>query len=212
MTNRLKHQSWSSTIRLREQSSALALAVVLLLAVVAIPWAQAQTYSVLYAFSGESDGANSLAGLVRDAAGNLYGTTSYGGSAVFGCQNRGCGVVFKLDTTGKETVLYSFCSEKNCTDGAAPSASLVRDAAGNLYGTTARGGVSGCSRTSCGVVFKVDTTGKETVLHTFTGGADGGVPDAGLSDAAGNLYGTTLFGGDFGNCRSGRGVVFKLTP
>jgi uncharacterized repeat protein (TIGR03803 family) len=167
--------------------------------------------TVLYSFCSEkncTDGAAPSASLVRDAAGNLYGTTYSGGGNL---GNNG-GVVFKLDANGKETVLYNFCSVTNCTDGANSLAGLVRDAAGNLYGTTARGGVSGCSGTSCGVVFKVDTTGKETVLHTFTGGADGGVPDAGLSDAAGNLYGTTLFGGDFGNCRSGCGVVCKLTP
>jgi uncharacterized repeat protein (TIGR03803 family) len=88
---------------------------------------------------------------------------------------------------------------------------LVRDSAGNLYGTTLAGGNLACG---CGVVFKLDTTGKETVLHRFTGGADGAYPEAGLvRDAAGGLYGTTYAGGDLACGGSGGcGVVFKLTP
>jgi uncharacterized repeat protein (TIGR03803 family) len=106
--------------------------------------------------------------------------------------------VFKLDKTG-ESVLYDFT---DAPDGAVPMADLVRDSAGNLYGTTWAGGLG------FGVVFKLDTTGKETVLHSFTGGADGADPRAGLIlDSTGNLYGTTLYGGE-----SGQGVVFKLTP
>jgi uncharacterized repeat protein (TIGR03803 family) len=98
------------------------------------------------------DGGGPTAGLIRDAAGNLYGTTILGGSTD---GNLGNGVVFKLDTNGEETVLYSFCAEeKNCTDGAEPTAGLIRDAAGNLYGTTAYGG-GGCFKSGCGVVFKL---------------------------------------------------------
>ena len=130
---------------------------------------------------------------MRDAQGNLYGTTSGGGDYTDG-------TVFKLDTTDKETVLYSF---KGYPDGAGPIADLVQDAQGNLYGTTDSGGASGY-----GTVFKVDTTGKESVLHSFTGtGGDGAYPTAGLvQDAQGNLYGTTLEGGGV----SGLGTVFKV--
>jgi uncharacterized repeat protein (TIGR03803 family) len=150
--------------------------------------------TVLYSFTGGADGWSPVAGLIRDSAGNLYGTT-FGGGARFG--ESGSGVVFKLDTTGTETVLYSFTGG---ADGGSPAAGLIRDSAGNLYGTTELGGVSGA-----GVVFKLDTTGTETVLHSFTG-PGGENPYAGLiADSAGNLYGTTYGGG-----ASGSGVVFKL--
>jgi len=171
---------------------------------------------VLYRFTGGTDGANPEAGLVRDAAGNLYGTTTYGGGGA--CQNgsfTGCGTVFKVDKTGKETVLYRFTGG---TDGANPFAGLVRDSAGNLYGTTYQGGNTGCQSQmgGCGTVFKVDTTGKEIVLYSFTGGTDGETPFAGLLlDAAGNLYGTTAAGGTKNKnvcASSGCGTVFKLTP
>jgi uncharacterized repeat protein (TIGR03803 family) len=201
---------------LQAASTALPLAVVLLLAVAATPWAQAQ-YEVLYRFDGKAAGGVPFAGVIRDAAGNLYGTTEYGGDLK--CfPGVGCGVVFKLNSdTGEETVLYTFTGG---TDGAGANAGLIRDAAGNLYGTTPEGGHLNCSKAQedlphpggCGVVFKLDTTGKETVLHSFTGGADGSFPEAGvIRDAAGNLYGTTSGGGD-PNCviAPGCGVVFKL--
>ena len=174
----------------RAAGIALALAVVLLLAVVATPWAQAQTYNVLYSFTGGTDGTNPSVGLVRDGAGNLYGTTFNGGTTGGPCGSTGCGVVFEVDKTGKETVLYAFTGG---ADGGYPQAGLVRDAAGNLYGTTSFGGATSfCFGSGCGVVFKLDKTGKETVLYAFTGGADGGEPVAGLvRDTAGNLYGTT---------------------
>ena len=150
------------------------------------------TETVLYSFTGGADGGNPQGGLIRDAAGNFYGTTYYGGIPT--CQ---CGTVFKLDTTGTETVLHSFTG----TDGASPQAGLLRDASGNLYGTTSNGGA-----VYDGTVFKVDTTGAETVLHSFAGGNDGWGPHAGLlRDAAGNLYGTTPYGG-----LPGSGTVFKL--
>jgi uncharacterized repeat protein (TIGR03803 family) len=122
--------------------------------------------------------------------------------------------VYELSPDGTYTVLYAF----NETDGFEPSGGLVRDAHGNLYGTTFEGGEKGsnCNGVSCGVVFKLDTTGKETVLHAFTGGTDGAFPGGGLvMDGAGNLYGTTEQGGDFNcafNAIKGCGVVFKITP
>ena len=162
---------------------------------------------VLYNFSGAPDGANPEAGVVMDAAGNLYGTTFFGGAS-------GDGTVFKLDTAGKETVLYSF---SGTPDGANPVGGLVMDVAGNLYSTTFNGGNVTCTNASgCGTVFKLDTTGNETLLYMFSGGADGAYPTGGLvMDAAGNLYGTTFEGGDlscmFANMGLGCGTVFKLT-
>jgi uncharacterized repeat protein (TIGR03803 family) len=122
------------------------------------------------------------------------------------------GAVFKLDKTGSETVLYSFVGGR---DGSSPLAGVVRDAAGNFYGTTYYGGGSRCGGSGCGTMFKLDATGKETVLHRFTGATDGANPYGGLvQDAVGNLYGTTLSGGDL-SCSTGDGpgcgVVFKLT-
>jgi len=160
---------------------------------------------VLYSFKGGADGSVPTSSVVRDAAGNLYGTTFYGGNAT--CLD-GCGTVFKVDATGKETVLYRFTGG---ADGSAPNAGLIRDNAGNLYGTTGSGFPLTCSSASCGTVFKLDATGVETVLHTFTGPPDGSAPEAVLvRDANGNLYGTTLYGGDVSNCGLGCGTVFKL--
>jgi uncharacterized repeat protein (TIGR03803 family) len=169
--------------------------------------------TVLYTFSGGADGRYPSGDLIQDSAGNLYGITSAGGVSCIR-SGEGCGVVFKLDPiTRKETVLYSFTGE---SDGGIPDkASLFRDDAGILYGTTALGGASGgCGGGGCGVVFNLDpTTGKETVLYTFTGGADGGQPTAGLiRDSAGSFYGTASTAGISGNCGIGCGVVFKLTP
>jgi uncharacterized repeat protein (TIGR03803 family) len=162
------------------------------------------TETVLHDFTGGADGASPVAGLIRDSAGNLYGTTPYGGDlSAFG--GLGCGVVFKLDPTGNETVLYTFTGG---ADGCQPRAALVRDKAGNLYGTTDTS--SACALQPpfvCGVVFKLDTTGKETVLHTFTG-PDGFQVDVGLiREANGDLYGATVGGG-----ASGIGVVYRLIP
>jgi uncharacterized repeat protein (TIGR03803 family) len=156
--------------------------------------------TVLYSFTGGADGGYPFAGVVLDSAGNLYGTTSGGGSA-------GAGVVFKLDTKGNETVLYSFTGG---ADGGSPFAGVVLDSAGNLYGTTNSGGnttATKCLYFGCGVVFKVDQSGIERVLHAFNG-ADGSASYGALiQDSAGNLYGTTGYGGPAGN-----GVVFKVDP
>ena len=153
--------------------------------------------TVLYRFLGGTDGSGSAAGLVRDAAGNLYGMTTGGGDPI--CQ---CGVVFKLDKSGKETVLHSFT---HGSDGAYPYGGVIRDAAGNLYGTTNYGGDS-----DAGIIFKLDSSGGETILYSFRGQGDGGYPYAGvIRDSAGNLYGTTAFDDD-GNCFCG--TVWELTP
>lgn len=158
--------------------------------------------TVLYNFSGGADGANPRGGLVRDDLGNLYGTTAYGG--VTGCDFGGCGTVFEVDPAGTETVLYSFRSgAEGAQDGATPEAGLVLDAEGNFYGTTSAGGGF-----DSGTVFRLDRTGKETVLFRFTGLSDGAFPFASvIRDAAGNLYGTTAYGGAYN-----AGVVFEITP
>ena len=177
--------------------------------------------SVLYSFAGGTDGSGPLSELTADASGNLYGLTTGGGN--LGCgAGAGCGVVFELSPNSdgwKETTLYVFCALSNCTDGERPAGGpLVLDRAGNLYGVTSTGGTSQCfGGSGCGVVFELDAGGKETVLHSFTGGTDGGEPLKGLTiDAAGNLYGATELGGDI-KCKAdqseeGCGVVFEITP
>jgi uncharacterized repeat protein (TIGR03803 family) len=153
--------------------------------------AQAATETVLHNFASPPRGANARAGVIRDAAGNLFGTTYAGGAA-------NAGVVFKVNTSGQQAVLYSFTGG---TDGKNPWGGVVRDSSGNFYGTTYYGGAGGA-----GVVYKVDTTGHETVLYSFSGGLDGGYPEGGvIIDSAGNLYGTTEYGG-----APYRGVVFKV--
>jgi uncharacterized repeat protein (TIGR03803 family) len=160
----------------------------------------------LYAFgkNSQTDGANPYGGVILDAAGNVYGTTYFGGSS-------GAGTVFKIDPSGSETVLYNF--KAGTTDGGGPFVGLVRDEAGNLYGTTAYGGDPICD---CGTVFKVDANGTETLLHIFTAyPLDGGRPGLLVRDKVGNLYGTAD-GGNSSNCRdsnnqpSGCGVIFEV--
>jgi uncharacterized repeat protein (TIGR03803 family) len=160
------------------------------------------TETVLYSFCAVAscaDGADPSGQLIMDTAGNLYGTATYGGSSGYG------GVVFELtpgSTGWTETVLYSFCSQSNCSDGEYPTAGVIIDAAGTLYGTTAKGGSN-----SYGVVFEL-TPGNagwsEAVLYNFSKGP-GGSPL--ITDSAGNLYGTT---GPPNNEASG-GTIFKLT-
>lgn len=151
--------------------------------------------TVLHGFLGGADGANPDAGVVLDAEDNLYGVTLTGGIA-----NQG--TVYKIDPSGNETVLYSFTGG---ADGGLPVGNLLLDFSGNLYGATNSGGNSS-GNLSYGVIFKIDPAGQETVLYSFTGGADGAWPHAGLTrDAAGSLYGTTLGGG-----LSGGGVCFAL--
>jgi uncharacterized repeat protein (TIGR03803 family) len=215
-----------------------------LIVMLAAQCAQAQSYSVLYTFRLGPYGAGPYWGVIRDDLGNLYGTTSGGGSSDIGS-------VFKLSTTGKETGLYSFKSAtadgegpaslirkvngtfygntyyggyglgtvyklssegeetvlhnfKGEADGGYPQSPLVEDENGNLYGTTySYGGLS-----AAGTIFKISDTGKFSVLYTFTGGADGNRPAAGLiQDSEGNFYGTTAGGGAHDN----QGTVFKLS-
>ena len=162
---------------------------------------------VLYSFKyGGTDGIYPQGGLIFDAAGNLYGTTTYGGGSE--CSTGTCGAVFELSPSGNgtwtETLLHRFSNDG--ADGQLPYASLVLDAAGNLYGTTIGGGVYGG-----GTVFQLapgaNGSWKEKVLHSFNG-TDGWGPVASLVlDATGNLYSTTGGGGAYGD-----GVAFRLTP
>ena len=175
--------------------------------------ASAATEKVLHSFQAylDGDGSEANASLTFDGAGNLYGTTPYGGL--------GYGVVFELSPKAKggwsETILYTFTGG---SDGAVPQSSkLIFDSTGNLYGTAESNDIGGggpCGNAGCGVVFKlspVGTSWSETVLYTFCpqiGCTDGSDPINGLIfDKAGNIYGTTLTGG----INSG-GTVFELSP
>jgi uncharacterized repeat protein (TIGR03803 family) len=168
------------------------------------------TYTVLHTFTGAPDGLDPLAPLTRDSAGNLYGTTIFGGNYTTdnACAQLGCGVVFKIDTAGNETVLHAFGIG---TDGSWPQyGQLTLDSSGNIYGVTTIRGPG-----QFGTVFSLDSAGNETILYGFTGQTDGGSPYGGLArDVKGNLYGTTSGYGKFGGpCGShGCGVVFKVTP
>jgi uncharacterized repeat protein (TIGR03803 family) len=190
----------------------------------ALPWNE----TILYSFTGGSDGAEPLAGLIFDKSGNLYGTTVQGGDPA--CN---CGVVFKLAPptepggTWAESVLYTFLGG---SDGANPEATLLTDEAGDLYGTTsAGGGSSNCSQ-GCGTIFGLSQQGGswvESTLYRFRGGylsrlanpQDGAEPMAGLIRSNGKLYGTAASGG-FEQCDNGRGqvngftcgTVFELDP
>ena len=125
--------------------------------------AQGQTFKVLYTFTGGADGATPATSLIRDKAGNLYGTTEV-------VNNQSSGTVFKLSPSGVFTVLFAFPAG----GGFSPSPSaLTRDAAGNLYGTTARE-----PQYINGTVYKLDLKGNRTILHAFTGGNDGELPEA----------------------------------
>jgi len=163
--------------------------------------------TVLHAFHGGKDGAFPLsggAGVVVDAAGNLYGSAGYAGTFGGQCGIYGCGIIFKIDTIGKFTVLHSFSKSGN--EGETPNAGLAIDSDGNLYGTAQTGGPNQLF----GTIFKVSQTGKLTMLYNFTGFADGATPFAGLvRDSAGNLYGTTY---QAYSLKYQDGAVFELTP
>jgi uncharacterized repeat protein (TIGR03803 family) len=147
------------------------------------------TEKVLRSFAGGADGANPNGGLVLDATGNVYGTTSIGG---FNCpqfQGTGCGTVFELKQPAKtggawtEKILHRFTDGN---DGAGPNGGLIFDAKGSLYGTAETGG----SGQGFGVIFRLTQSGRwiETVLHSFQGGTDGRDPQGLVFDSLGNLY------------------------
>ena len=253
--NILQYPVSISRAKLCLPGGALLLAVQLFCLLFASSSLHAQSFTVLHAFTGKGDGERPFAGLTRDSAGNLYGTTSEGGAfdvgtvfeidahgkesilhsfwggdglgiagllrtptGVFygtamsggkpegGSCDHGCGAVFKLDSTGKLTVLYAL---PGGTDGGQLEAGLVQDKKGILLSATTQGGDMSCDYGwGCGVVFKVDGNGKETVLYAFTGQPDGWLPSGNLvRDSMGNLYGVTAAGGT-----SNVGTVFKVDP
>jgi uncharacterized repeat protein (TIGR03803 family) len=164
--------------------------------------------SLVYAFTSSGDGIGPSGGVIADTAGNLYGSTQYGGI-------HGQGAVYEMAAQSgggfKEKILYSFAGG---TDGANPTGRLVFDAAGNLYGATSYGGANSQCQYSygCGIVFELSPgtggTWTETQIHQFNGTVDGFQPNSALAfDAAGNLYGTTPNGGS-----GGAGTAFELTP
>jgi uncharacterized repeat protein (TIGR03803 family) len=181
------------------------------LTIVALPTAQAQTFSVLHNFSGGPDGATPYAGLTVDKARNFYGTTFSGGAT-------NLGTVYRLKRSGSSWVadgLYSF--RGGASDGAQPLGRVIFGPNGSLYGTASVGGTGQFCSVGCGVVFKlqppvtfchsVSCPWTETVLYQFGGIPDGGFPSGELLfDEAGNLYGTTALGGRDG------GVLYELTP
>jgi uncharacterized repeat protein (TIGR03803 family) len=161
----------------------------------------AGTETILNCFTSGTEGNNPQGGVIRDDAGDLYEVTGFGGHGVINLEVGG--VLYKVDASGKETVLYTFSA------GVYPQPSLAIDDADNLYGTTFEGGKTGCyGYPSCGVVYKLDTARHRTVLYGFTGGADGDNPNGELIlDSEGNLYGTTARGGT-----AGWGIVYTLDP
>ena len=162
--------------------------------------AHAATTTVIYSFAGDEDGEYADTDLVRDAAGNLYGTTVQGG-------NSASGTVWELSPSNgswTHSVLYSFSGG---TDGGEPYKGVTLDAQGNLFGTAVTGGSGSCEG-GCGVVYEVSNSGgtsTQTVIHAFTGGDDGAGPGAGLTiDSNGDTYGTTPTGGAYG-----QGTIFR---
>lgn len=153
---------------------------------------------VLHSFTGLPDGSSPYGALVY-ANGLLYGTAENGGSNNWGC-------VYSVTTSGTEKVVYSFGTKKN--DALNPQAGLLYYK-GSLYGTTAQGGGQGSCDFGCGTVYKVSTSGTETVVYGFTGGADGGGPLSQLTAVKDLIYGTTQYGG---NTNYEWGTVFSLKP
>jgi uncharacterized repeat protein (TIGR03803 family) len=165
--------------------------------------AAASSTNVIYSFAGGNDGEYLDTDLVMDASGNIYGSSVQGGTF-------GGGTVWQLSPSGTSwthTVLYNFTGSK---DGGEPYKGVTLDPAGNLYGTAVTGGTGSCEG-GCGVAYKLTRSGgvwKQTVIHYFSGGADGSGPGSGLAiDPLGNLYGMTPTGGAFG-----LGVIYVLQP
>jgi hypothetical protein len=186
---------------------------------------------VLYSFQGGTDGATPVGSIVIDAAGNLYGATTQGGSQ--SCNATGqCGTVFQLSPPPKpndpwvETILHVF-KGKAFGDGDTPVGGLTVDEAGNLYGSTGYGGTGNCQLqgilVGCGTVFELSPPSQsggswtETVLYSFRTSEEGYIPEGDLVfDRSGNLYGATYFGGGFGtscnNYYQYCGAIFELSP
>lgn len=189
-------------------------ATLALLFLAAVNVSQAQTFTTLHNFTGGADGDSPFAGLSMDRAGNLYGTTAYGGHVGGACtQYANCGTVFELKRKGSDWIFYTLYEFRG-PDGETPEARVIVGPDGNLYGTTMAGGQSGQ-----GTVFRLQPPPSfckaftcpwtEAVLHSFKGGSDGANPAYGdlAFDQAGNIYGTTPNGG-----ANASGTVFELSP
>jgi uncharacterized repeat protein (TIGR03803 family) len=181
------------------------------------PTARGWKETTVYRFKGGSDGAFPASEVIFDSAGNMYGTTSSGGGTLKGACGQGgyvgCGTVFRLSETPKgkwkESVLHAFTGND---DGEFVYAGLVLDSSGNLYGTTEEGGNTGCyDNSGCGTAFALSLDSgvwTRSMVYTFSGGSDAAWPTGSLVlDGAGNLYGTSIFGGALGS-----GTVYELSP
>jgi uncharacterized repeat protein (TIGR03803 family) len=166
---------------------------------------QAQTFTTLLEFQGP-DGINPPGALIQAGDRHLYGVTSLGGAS-----NAEEGTVFKINSEGQLTTLYSFCSQNGCVDGSLPAAGLTLATDGSFYGTTEQGGAN-----NRGTVFKITSAGTVTTLYSFCSGAnnckDGANPSTGLvQSTTGTFYGTTVRGGISNTCHEGCGTVFRIT-
>jgi uncharacterized repeat protein (TIGR03803 family) len=179
--------------------------------------AQTVTEKLLHSFAGGTDGNSPESSVIQASDGNFYGVTLYGGGKT-GCGNAsGCGTVYKISPSGVETVLHAF---NGVTEGALPFGELTEGSDGNFYGTTfAYEALTDCATvysTGCGTVFKITPSGTLTTLYSFTGGADGSNPAAGVIEGSdGNFYGTASVGGNLNACTKdgpGCGTIFKITP
>jgi len=191
-------------VRLQTEAVVFALVVALVATLAAVPVAQAQTFQVLYNFTGKADGGNPAGGLVMDPLGNLYGMTNQygGGNCSFG-GTVGCGTAFELARKGTELIFNLLYTFTGGNDGQSPTGRMVFGPDGSLYGTTVFGGGGNCTfGQGCGTVFNLKPPAtacksalcpwKETILYHFTGGNDGMWPQLGdlTFDQAGNIYGT----------------------
>lgn len=160
------------------------------------------TLTTLHAFCSQPncvDGEFPDGTLIQAAGGNLWGTTSAGGT-IAGCNNANCGTIYKISQAGAFTNIYNFCAQSNCADGGQPIAGLVQGTDGNFYGGTTYGGAN-----KDGTIFKINSTGSFTLLHAFDS-SDGASPNGGLMQSTnGNFYGTTPTAGP-----GGYGTVFSL--
>lgn len=201
------------------------LAMLAVLAIGLISPVHAQTYTILHTFTDGADGSHPIGTLIADGAGNLYGTTTYGGYFGGNYCHGGCGTVFEVQRHNSGWITTPIYIFQGGTDGAMPYANLTFGPDGSLYGTSAAGGVPTCFQTNlvpgCGVVFKLQRPPRpctqviclwdESILYRFTAGNDGAVPAGGvIFDQLGNMYGTATFGGNQ-NCDLGCGTVWELT-
>jgi uncharacterized repeat protein (TIGR03803 family) len=222
MTRSRNYGSLSAVFR----STIAILSAMLVLALIAHPQAQAQTYAVIHNFTGTEDGGDPTGGLTVDASGTIYGTTfgDFGGRC--GTQ---CGTVFKMKNTGRGWILSTLYKFAGGADGANPWAGVVFGPDGALYGTTEFGGYACPSddfnESGCGLVYRLtpppavcnssNCRWRETVLYNFLGDyTDGAFPMGRVAfDQDGNIYGTTLSGGHFTPCVyfGWCGTIYKLT-